>query len=83
MDEHIYSVKTKGQAGNIWIKYISNENTKAKAERKSAREFTYLVGNSAESLGSRRERFWGYISSYEKTTKTLLHLSPKSHSSFI
>ena len=48
MDEHIYSVKTKGQAGNTWIKYISNDNTKAKAERKSAREFTYFVGNSAE-----------------------------------
>ena len=33
----------------------------------SAREFMHFAGNSAESLGSRRECCWGYVSIYENT----------------
>ena len=36
----------------------------------SPREFTHSVGNSAEGLGSRRERRWGYISIFENTSKS-------------
>ena len=36
----------------------------------SSREFTHSVGNSAEGLGSRRERCWGYVS--------FLRIHPKS-----
>ena len=31
----------------------------------SSRKFTHYVGNSAEGLGFRRERCWGYISIFE------------------
>ena len=33
----------------------------------SAREFMHFAGNSAESLRSRRECCWGYVSVYENT----------------
>ena len=36
----------------------------------SSREFTHYVGNSAEGLGSRRERCWGYVSIFENTFKS-------------
>ena len=36
MEVHIDSVKAMSQAGNIWVKNINNDNTKAKAERKLA-----------------------------------------------
>ena len=42
-----------------------NDNKKTKAERKSASDFEnlrILLENSAEGLGSRRERYWGYVS---------------------
>ena len=42
-----------------------NDNKKTKAERKSASDFEnlrILLENSAEGLGSRRERCWGYVS---------------------
>ena len=35
----------------------------------SAREFMHFAGNSAESLRSRRECCWGYVSVYENTPK--------------
>ena len=31
----------------------------------SSREFTHSPGNSAEGLGSRRERCWGYVTIFE------------------
>ena len=68
MKEHIYGVKAKSQAGNIRVK-IYNDNTKRPKPKEnqlgilgiSSREFTHYVGNSAEGLGSRRERCWGYV----------------------
>ena len=70
---------------------IYNDNTKRPNPQEiqlwilgiSAREFTHFAGNSAEGLGSRRERCWGYISVYENIPKKLLHLSPKSCHNFI
>ena len=72
MKEHIYGVKAKSQAGNIRVK-IYNDNTKRPKPKEnqlgilgiSSREFTHYVGNSAEGLGSRRERCWGYVSIFE------------------
>ena len=48
----------------------------------SSREFMHFAGNSAEGLGSRRECCWDYVSVFENTPKTLLHLSPKSCHNF-
>ena len=50
------------------VKQVPYESkiAKAKAERKSARSLKnlrILSKNSAEGLGSRRERCWGYVSS--------------------
>ena len=50
------------------VKQVPYESkiAKAKAERKSARSLKnlrILSENSAEGLGSRRERCWGYVSS--------------------
>ena len=56
-----------------------NNNTKAKAERKSARDFRnfqILLKNSAEDLMSMREHWWGYIS-MRIHPKKLLHLPLK------
>ena len=66
---------------------IYNDNTKKSKPKEnqlgiSAREFTHFAGNSAEGLGSRRERCWGYVSVYENTPKKLPHLAPKSCCSF-
>ena len=50
----------------------------AKATRKSARDLKnlhILPANSAEGLRSRRERCWGYVSTYENTPKSY-HISP-------
>ena len=66
MEVHIYSIKAKSQAGNIWVKYRMTIQ-KAKAERKSARDLKNLFilpENSAEGLRHRRERCWGYVSVY-------------------
>ena len=35
-----------------------------------SREFTHSVGNSAECLGSGRERCWGNVSIFENTPKS-------------
>ena len=72
MKEHIYGVKAKSQAGNIRVK-IYNDNTKRPKPKEnqlgilgiSSREFTHYVENSAEGLGSRRKRCWGYESIFE------------------
>ena len=48
----------------------------------STRKLTHFAGNSAEDLGSRRERCLGYVSIFENTLKKLLHLSPKSCCNF-
>ena len=55
MEVHIYSVKAKSQAGNMWVKHIMTTQ-KDQTERKPAREFTHFAGNSAEVRGFRRER---------------------------
>ena len=50
----------------------------AKATRKSARDLKnlhILPANSAEGLRARRERCWGYVSTYENTPKSY-HISP-------
>ena len=44
-----------------------------------AREFMSFAGNSAKSLGSRKE---GYVSINDNTPKKLPHLSPKSCRNF-
>ena len=52
---------------------IYNENTKRPQPKEnqlrilgiSSREFTHSVGNSAEGLGSRRGRCWGFASIFE------------------
>ena len=52
MDEQMYSVKAKSQAGNIWVKNIMTTK-KVKPARYSARDIkgsSILPENSAESL---------------------------------
>ena len=49
---------------------------KAKAKRKSASDLKNLPENSAECLGSSRERCWGYMSINENAPEKLLHLPP-------
>ena len=56
---------------------IYNGNTKRTRSKEnqlgilgiSSREFTHFAGNSAEGLGSRRERCWDYVSVFENTLK--------------
>ena len=81
MEVHIYSVKAKSQAGNMSQTY--NDNTKRPKQKEnqlgilgiSSREFTHSVGNSAEGLGSGRERCWDYVSIFDNTPKSC-HISP-------
>ena len=69
---------------------IYNDNTKRPKPKEyligilgiSSREFTHSVGKSAEGLGSKRERCWGYISIFDNTPKKLPHLSPKRYCNF-
>ena len=71
MEVYIYSVKTKIQAGNIWVKDIITTQ-KGPSQKKSAKDLknlSILPGNSAEGLWSRRECYWGYVSIYENTPK--------------
>ena len=83
MEVHIFSVKARCTAGKIWVKYIMTTQ-KSQSQKKigilgiSSREYMHFDGNSAEVVGSRRERCWGYISIFENTPKKLPHLSPKS-----
>ena len=54
-----------------------NDNTKRPKPKEnqlgilgiSSREFKHSVGNSAEGLGSGRERCWGYLSIFKNTPK--------------
>ena len=70
---------------------IYNDNTKRPKPKEnqlgilgiSSREFMHFTGNSAEGLGSRRERCWDYVSVFENTPKKLLHLCPKSCRNFL
>ena len=65
MEVHIYSVKNKSQ--------VYNDNTKRPKLKEnelgmlgiSSWEFAHYVENSAEGLGSRRKRCWGYVSLFE------------------
>ena len=53
---------------------------KAKAEIKSGRNLKNLSifpEDLAEGIGSRRKRWWGYVSIYDNTPKKLPHLPPK------
>ena len=60
------------------MNHTYNDNTKRPKPKEnqlgilgiSSREFTHYVGNSAEGLGSRRERCWGYVSIFENTFKS-------------
>ena len=72
MKEHVYSVKAKSQAANIRVKYIMTTQKRPKLKENqvgilgiSPRELMHYFGNSAESLGSRRECCWGYVSIFE------------------
>ena len=66
---------------------IYNDNTKRPKPQEiklgilgiSVVEFTHFAGNSAEGLGSRRERCWDNVSVFDNMLKKLLHLSPKSY----
>ena len=57
---------------------IYNDNTKRSKPKEnqlailgtSSGEFMHSVGNSTESLGSRRECCWGYVSVFENTPKS-------------
>ena len=57
---------------------IHNGNTKRPKPKEnqlgilgiSSREFTHSVGNSADGLGSGRERCWGYVAIFENTPKS-------------
>ena len=71
MEVHIYSVKVKRQSGNIGVKDITTT-------ARDCKNLHILLENLAEGLGSRSECCWGYISIYENTPKTSLHLPPKS-----
>ena len=62
MEVHIYSVKAKSQAGNIRVKDILATQKRPKLQENQlgflgiwSTEFTHYVGNSTESLGSKRE----------------------------
>ena len=59
MEVHIYSVKPKSQAGNIWVKCIMTTQKPNENELGilgiSSREFRHFAGNSAEGLRSRKE----------------------------
>ena len=60
MEVHIYSLKAKSQAGNIWIKH--NENIKRPMPK-----------NPIEDLRSRREHCWSYVVSvFENIPKNLV-----------
>ena len=61
-----------------WINPCNDNILLAKATRKSARDLKnlhILPANSVEGLRFRRERCWGYISTYENTPKSY-HISP-------
>ena len=61
------------------------QHRKATAERKLAgdlKNLHVLPQNSAEGLGSRRQRCWCFVSVYENTPKKLPHLPPKSCHNF-
>ena len=69
MEAHIYSVKPESQAGNICVKFIMTKPERQNQKKISkgswaspAREFRHFARNSAEGLGSRKERCWHYIS---------------------
>ena len=65
MEVHIYSVKAKSQAGNIWVKDIMT----AAGDQK-----IYVFCQKIQ-----QERvLLGLISIYENTPEKLLHLPPKS-----
>ena len=57
---------------------IYNDNTKRPKPKEnqlgilgiSSREFMHYVGNSAEGLGSTRQHYKGYISTFENTPKS-------------
>ena len=76
MKVHIYSVKAKSQAGNMSQTYDDYTKRPKPKENQlgilgiSSREFTHSVGNSADGLGSGRERCWGYVAIFENTPKS-------------
>ena len=91
--EHLYWLKIDLTAAEIFTvqeyKYTKiNVNGTTHIQESSSqasntkRPKTILLENPAEGLGSRRERCWGYVCIYENTPEKLLHLSPKSNSSF-
>ena len=55
MEVHINKVKAKGQAGNIWVKEINNDNIKrSKLEENQLgvlKKLGILLGSSAEASG--------------------------------
>ena len=68
MELHIYSVKAKSQASDMWVKDIMT----------TVRECDFpniLWENSADGLGSRRESCWGYVYIDEDTPKSC-HIFP-------
>ena len=66
---HIYSIKTKSQAGNTWVKdRMTTQKTKAnRTLAKNLKNLRILSENLAEGLGSRRERSWDYVFTYKNT----------------
>ena len=75
-----YLYTAKSRAANMSQRYNDNILL-AKSKSKSAgdlKNLHILQENSTEGLGPRRERCQGYVSIYENTPKTLLHLPPKS-----
>ena len=57
MEVYIYCVKTKSQAGNIWVKDIitTQKGPSQKKLAKDLKNLCILPGNSAEGLWSMRE----------------------------
>ena len=71
IEVHIYSVKAKSQAGNIWMTNIWWQHKKTKTARYSAsdpKNLCILPENSAEGIRSRRECCWSYIVSVFENT---------------
>ena len=89
MEVHIYSIKAKSQAGNIWVKVIMT-TLKAKAIRYSAKDLKnlcILLESSAEGgFGSRRKHCWCYVVSVLENTAVNLVVQERvqlEHSSHI
>ena len=74
MDMRICSDKANSEAGNIRVYAIATQKGQCRKilNQGSQEIYAFLLENSAGDLGSRRERFWGYVSVFDYTPKRLI-----------